>query len=280
MTPYSVLMSVYHKEKPAFFREAIDSMLQQTVRPAEIVLVCDGKLTPELDAVIAEKCDAYPELFHVIRLSENRGLGIALDVGLRACKHSLVARMDTDDIALPDRIEQQLKAFDKDPLLGAVGGQIAEFEGTTEHIIGYRNVPLSPEAVGHRLKKRNPMNHMTVLLRKDAVLAAGSYQDLPLYEDYYLWARMVADGQRLCNIPQICCYVRVDEGLYQRRGGKQYFKNAMRLEKKLLSLKLINLPEYFINAGIRLTCTVLLPGKLRKQVYCKCLRKNRQKDNK
>ena len=280
MASYSVLMSVYYKEKSAYFREAIDSMLQQTVQPAEIVLVCDGELTPELDAVIAEKCDAYPELFRVIRLPENQGLGIALDIGLRACKHPLVARMDTDDIALPDRMELQLKIFEEDPQLGAVGGQIAEFEGTQNNIVGYRKVPLSSEAVSLRLKKRNPMNHMTVLLRKEAVLAAGSYQHLPLYEDYYLWARMVACGQKMRNIPQLCCYVRVDDRLYQRRGGKQYFKNAMLLEKKLLSLKLINLAEFFVNVVVRLTCTVLLPGELRKHLYCKFLHKNRQKDNK
>lgn len=279
MRDYSVLMSVYHKERPAYFRMAIDSMLQQTVPPSEIVLICDGPLNPALDAVIEDMCHAHPDLFRVVRLPRNQGLGIALDIGLRECKYALVARMDTDDIALPDRMELQLKAFDEDPLLGAVGGQIAEFEGTTERIVGYRNVPLSPEAVCLRLKKRNPMNHMTVLLRKDAVLAAGSYLDLPLYEDYYLWARMVASGHKLCNIPQICCRVRVDDSLYQRRGGKQYFKNAMLLEKKLLSLKLINLPEYFINVGVRLICTVLLPGELRKHLYCKFLHKNRQKDN-
>lgn len=272
MEKYSVLMSVYYREDPMYFRQAMESMLNQSVKPSEVVLICDGELTPELDAVIDELYAQNEDLFHIIRFEKNRGLGFALQAGVEACSYDLIARMDTDDIALPDRLEKQLKVMEQNPQVSVVGGQIAEFIHSTDEIVSFRIVPQSAEEIRERAKKRNPMNHMTVLYRKADVLAAGNYQDLKYYEDYYLWARMLAKGYQMCNIGDICCHVRVGNGMYQRRGGKEYFHNALELERRLLGMKLINKREYIQNVIVRYVGAVLINGKMREFLFKKLMR--------
>lgn len=221
---YSVLMSVYAKENAAYFSDAVESMLHQSCPPDQFVLVCDGPLTPGLDEAI-QRFTASRDggLFRVLRLPENVGLGRALQAGLPLCDHDLVARMDSDDLALPLRMEHQLALMAADPELAAVGGQIAEFTGAPDNIQGYRIVPTSPEEVRRGAAGRNPMNHMTVLFRREAVLAAGGYQDLKGFEDYFLWGRMLAAGFRLANLPEVCVLERgaqAPEGAGRQQAGQ------------------------------------------------------------
>lgn len=271
---YSVLMSVYCKEKAKNLCCAIESMLKQTLPPKDFVLVCDGPLTAELDAVVDEYCRREPELFQVLRLPENRGLGLALGEGMKLCRCELVARMDSDDIAVSTRMEMQIKALQAEPGLSAVGGQIAEFQGCPDNIIGYRRVPISADAVLKRLPKRSPMNHVTVTLRKSAVLAVGGYQHFPSFEDYHLWSRMLAAGHKMQNVEDICSYVRTDEGLYGRRGGRQYFRRTLAMERCLKELGMISDVRFLMNVVVRFVGTVLLPNRIRAFLYVKLLRKS------
>ena len=240
---YSVLMSVYYKEKPAHLEIAIQSMLDQTVPTDDFVLVCDGSLTEELYAVIDRFCTANPTLFHVIRLEKNMGLGHALNVGIKACKNEYVARMDSDDISLPDRIEKQLKAFEADSSLSVVGAQIAEFQTDPTVIEGYRVVPTSHKKILRRVKTRSPMNHVTARMKRSDVLEVGNYEGLIGYEDYHLWIKMLSAGKIFFNIDSVGCNVRVD-GMYKRRGGIAYFKSYQKLQRLLLAEKLITYPRY------------------------------------
>lgn len=273
MQPYSVLMSVYAKEEPPFFRLAIESMLAQTAAPEEFVLVCDGPLTPALDGVIAQYQQTHPALFRVIRLPENVGLGIALQEGLLACRNELVARMDADDIALPDRLEKQLAAMEEQGHPCIVGGQIAEFIGDPANIIGYRKVPITNEDIHSRAGFRCPVNHMTVLMRRSEVLAAGGYQHFPTYEDYHLWTRLLARGCRFYNVPEVCCNVRVDPDFYTRRSGWTYFVKTYRMEGFILENGLITKPQFWRNITLRFVGTVVIPKKLRGYLFTKLLRK-------
>lgn len=268
---YSVLMSVYEKENAAYFTLAVESMLCQSCPPAQFVLVCDGPLTPELDKEIERFTAERPELFSVIRLPENKGLGIALQIGLNACENELVARMDSDDISLPLRMEHQLEAMSSDAKLDVVGGQIAEFTGSTDNIHGYRVVPMSPEDIRRGAVWRNPMNHVTVLFRKSSVLSVGGYQELKGFEDYYLWARMLKAGCKLVNLPEVCVLVRV-AGLQARRGGHSYFRQTVLLERALRNCGIIGSCAYYKNLLIRYCGTVLLPDSLRQRVYQRHLR--------
>lgn len=273
MEKYSVLMAVYYREKPAHLRQAVESMLAQTAPPEEFVLVCDGPLTPELDSVIAEFCSRNPPLFQVVRLEQNRGLGAALNAGLLRCSNELVARMDSDDMALPDRMERQLEKLRKHPQISALGGQIAEFDTSPQRITAYRTVPCHSGEIREYLRSRSPMNHTTVVLRKSHVLQVGGYREVPGFEDYFLWGRLLSAGFRLRNIPQVCCAVRADEGMYVRRGGVIYFRNAVKLEGFLLEQNLITRQEYWRNVLIRFGGTVLLPSFARRWAFQKFLRK-------
>ena len=273
MESYSVLMSVYFKENPEYFKTAIDSMLTQTIKPSDFVIVCDGNLTEELDNVLDDYVNKYPKLFNIVRLKNNIGLGLALKAGLNECKCELVARMDTDDISLPDRMEIQLKAFEENPDATVIGGQISEFLNNPEEIIDYRFVPLKTEEIYKRAKSRNPMNHVTVVYKKSHLLEVGSYENLPGFEDYRLWVTLLSAGKKLINIDNVCCNVRVGDGVYKRRGGISYFKHTWNMEKYLREKKMISVFQFWKNVSIRFAGTVLCPNFVREYFFKKLMRK-------
>ena len=261
-------MSVYCKDSQEWLRKAIESIISQTAKPKEIIIVCDGPLTPELDKVLLEKNN----YIKTHRLEKNMGLGEALRQGLEQCSCGLVARMDSDDISVPDRFEKQLAFFEKNPGLAAAGGFIEEFDSQTLKPVSIRKVPLTEAEIRKFLKSRNPMNHVSVMFRKDAVMKVGGYKTFPLLEDYYLWARMAAMGLTLMNQPDILVKVRVDANMYGRRGGFKYFKSNLALSRKLKELGLITLPEHIFNACVRFCVQVLMPEQLRSFFYKKALR--------
>ena len=197
---YSVLMSVYRKEKAEYLQIAMDSMWNQTAPTDDFVLICDGPLTEELDTVIFEMKEKHTDALNVIRFEKNMGLGRALQVGVNACKNELIARMDSDDISLPDRCEKELAFFETHPDVSIVGGVIEEFTDITpgafvpNEIKTKRVVPETAEEIALFAKKRNPFNHPSVMYCKEAVLAAGNYQDVRYMQDYYLWIHMLIAG--------------------------------------------------------------------------------------
>ena len=273
MQAYSVLMSVYRNEKPTYFRRAVESMLQQTVPPAEFVIVCDGPLTHELYETLDTFLNDRPDLFRVIRSPENRGLGLSLREGLEACSNELVARMDTDDVSVPDRMERQLKMLTDREELSAVGGQIAEFEGEESNILDYRIVPLRCDDIRIRAARRNPMNHVTVVMKKSHVLRAGSYCHIPGFEDYHLWVQMLSEGLKLANIDYVCCNVRVNSGMYGRRGGWRYFKNCLTMERYLYQQEFVGVIGFCVNVTVRFLGTVVCPNRLRGCLFQKLMRR-------
>lgn len=175
---FSVCTSVYNNDKPEFVRVALDSMLvHQTVKPSEIVLVQDGPVPNELNTVLTEYETKYPEVMHIIRLEKNGGLGNALKLGVENAKYDLCARMDSDDICLPDRFEKQLAYLEAHLECDIVGGQMTEFIDKPDNIVGRREVPLLNEEIYDFMKSRCALNHVTVMFRKEAVLKVGNYQD-------------------------------------------------------------------------------------------------------
>ena len=258
-------MSVYAKEHADYLKQSIESILSQTVLSDDIVIVCDGALTRELDDVL----DSFKDKIRLVRLPENRGLGKALNAGLAECRHDLVARMDSDDIALPGRMEKQLKLFASDPDISFASGTIEEFSGTPDNTTGKRSVPLDNEAIRHYSRKRNPMNHPAVMFRKSAVLAVGGYnEDYPLFEDYSLWVRMLMNGSKAVNTDDTLVYMRVDDNTFERRGGKKYASDMLRFHKYLKSSKWSSLSDYLTGA-LPHAIVCVLPNGLRKLIYKK-----------
>lgn len=268
----TVLMSVYYKEKPDYLIACLDSMLNQTYLPDEIVLVKDGPLTDELDSVIEEYVGKAPQVFRLVPLSENVGLGKALAIGVEASSHQLIARMDTDDIAILERLEKQRNYFIENPATSIVGSNIIEFEGTIENIIANRNVPSTHEEILAFAKRRNPFNHMTVMYRKEAVLEAGNYQPLNGYEDYYLWVRMLKQGAVAHNFNEVLVYARGGEDMYERRGGWKYYLDGREAQKKIFEVGLGSKKDYAIRMASQ-TLVNLVPNKVRGFLYKQFLRK-------
>lgn len=214
---YSVLMSIYKKEKAEYFRTSLDSMLNQTVQPSEIVIVKDGELTNTLENVISEYTNNYPNLFHIVPIQHNIGLGLALNEGLKVCKNELVARMDTDDISLPYRCELQLKKFSENENLDIVGTAIDEFNDDPTKPYSKRVVPIEHEAIYQFAKRRSPFNHPTVMYKKSKVLACNGYCNLPRNQDVDLFGRMLYSGCKAVNLGESLLLFRSNEGLLKRR---------------------------------------------------------------
>lgn len=270
MEKFSVLMSVYHREKGDFLREALLSVFEQSMPPTEVVLVKDGPLTDELEKVIAEFVERYAQL-KVVTLPQNVGLGRALNAGLAACSYELVARMDSDDLSLPKRFELQLQAFKDNPEVSIVGSWISEFESNPTHIIAYRKLPQTHDALLKFFRSKSPLNHVTVMFRKSEVIAVGGYEHFYLLEDYWLWARMLKNGAVFHNIPRVLVNVRGGAAMAARRGGWKYAKSEVRFQYQILSMALIGIGTFCKNIVVRFTVR-MLPSRLRALIYRKLLR--------
>jgi len=275
---YSVLMSVYMNEKAEYLRIAMNSMWNQTVPTNDFVLMCDGPLTPELDAVIDEMIAAHPDTLHVIRFEKNGGLGHALQVGVKECKNELIARMDSDDISKPKRCEKELAVFAAHPELSIVGSVIEEFTeiesgaSVPSIINAKRVVPEKSEDIVVFAKQRNPFNHPSVMYKKADVLAAGNYQDVRYMQDYYLWTYMLIAGFKGYNIQEPLVWMRADSNLFKRRSGKLYRDIQLNLFKYMKDQGFISNTQYVKSCILRVGSS-MAPNWLREFMFKKVLRK-------
>lgn len=270
MMNFSVLLSLYVKEQPTYLKLSLDSIFSQTLLPTEIILVKDGLLTKELDEVVEEFC-SKSSIIKVVSLSKNQGLGKALNEGLKHCSYDLVARMDTDDIAKPDRFEKQLKVFQDNPNIDIVSSWIDEFESDVCNILSTRKLPETHEGICRYAQKRNPVNHPVVMFKKSAVIAAGGYQHFPLFEDYFLWVRMLLNGSKFYNIQESLLYFRASTDMFKRRGGFKYACTEARFQWRIHRLGFISLPRTCLNVLVRFG-TRIIPNHLRSWIYKKMLR--------
>lgn len=267
---FSVLMSLYYKEKPEYFRACMDSVLEQTVLADEIVIVKDGPLTDELERTLDYYVNQNRQLYTIVPLETNRGLGMALAEGILHCRNELVARMDTDDIAVRDRFEKQLAEFCKDPELDICGGQIAEFEDSPDRIVARRMVPLDDAAIKKYQKRRDAFNHMTVMYKKSAVLKAGNYQSALLMEDTLLWVNMIMSGAKCMNVNDDLVYARIGKGMYERRGGFSYFKKYREGRRKVRETGYIGWNDYYVTLTAQFI-VALIPPAVRGMVFKRLL---------
>ena len=270
-TKVSVLMSIYVKEKPEYLQAAMESILAQTYPIDEIMIIEDGPLTDQLYDIVRYYQNKHPEIIRTFAFERNRQLGRALAKGVELCSNELVARMDTDDIAMPDRIEKQVAYMEAHPQVHVLGGAIREFndEGTTDRV---KLMPKTQEEILSYVKNRNPLNHMTVMFRRSAILEVGNYQLFPYLEDYSLWSRMLSKGYQIRNIDDILVRARTSMALVSRRSGWDYFKDFARLRKFQHELGLTTVLEYMISmAGTFVV--IMQPGFIKELAYKKILRK-------
>lgn len=266
---FSLLLSLYDGEKASNFAQAMDSVVQSARQPDEVVLVQDGPLRPELLDLI----EHYERLLPIVRvpLEQNVGLGKALNIGLTHCSKPWVARFDTDDINEPDRFSAQLEQLELHPEIDIIGSAIAEFVDDPEVIRSYRTAPVSHEEILKYGQSRNPFNHVTVMYRKEAVLACGSYGNEYFYEDYALWVRLLLSGAKGMNIERPLVRVRTDPSMYRRRGGWRYVRQEIAAQHMFYSLGFIGFKRFMLNC-VQRTPARLLPPAVREFIYLKLLR--------
>ena len=268
---FSVLMSIYYKEKPEYARQCFESLLNQKVQASEWVIVEDGKLTDDLYALLDEYEQRYPGLIKRVPLVKNRGLGLALREGVLHCTNELIARMDTDDISRTDRFEKQLLMFDNNPELDICGSHIKEFCISPDTITSIRKVPLDDADIKKYQKRRDGFNHVTVMFKKAAVLKAGNYQHALLMEDTLLWVNMFLSGAICANIDDYLVYVRTGEDMFERRGGLTYFKKYKEGRKLIYNTGYISWWDYWITLTIQFVVAIV-PNKVRRIIFQRMLR--------
>lgn len=272
---FSVLMSVYIKENPKYFDRALKSITDdQILKPNQIVLVKDGPLTDELEKIIKKWSEKYKNLFKIISLEKNMGLGEALKIGIENCSYDLIARMDTDDIAKPERFQEQIKIF-KNNEVDLVGSWIDEFWEVNNKIEvqKIRKVPEKDKDIKEKLKFLNSFNHPTVMYKKNRILKAGSYSEkYHLMEDYYLWVRMAMDNCKFYNIQKSLLFFRTTPDTYKRRGGIRFIKVDILFQTELLRSGFINIFEYLRNLFVRISFRII-PWQVRELLQKKLLRK-------
>ena len=267
---FSVLMSIYKAEKPSYLTMSLNSVLNQTLQASEIIIVEDGPLTTDLYAILDEFESKNP-IIRRLRLSENHGLGYALCEGLKYCRYELVARMDTDDICKPNRFEVQVEFMEKNHEVDVLGTWIDEFFDVKENVVSIRKVPEGSKGLYEFGKKRNPMNHPTVMFRKSSVLKAGSYQTCMLLEDYYLWVRMLNMGMVFHNIQESLLYFRLSHDIYKRRGGLKYAITEVKFQIELHKIGYLTIFETIRNIASRFFVRVM-PVCIRRRIYRRLLR--------
>ncbi len=272
---FSVSMCVYGGDNPDFFDAAVESIVNQTVRPDEIVLTVDGPIPQNIEAVIEKYRALLTESaihFRVVYLEKNMGHGEARRIGFENCSNELIALMDADDLSVPNRFEKQLERFTLGTNLSIVGGNIQEFIESPDNCIGKRIVPESDAGIKTYMQRRCPMNQVTVMFRKSDIAEVGGYIDWFCEEDYYLWIRLALAGKQFANVPENLVNVRVGKEMYQRRGGWKYFRSEAKLQRFMLKKHLIGFPRYLINVSQRLVLQVLMPNKVRGWIFQKFAR--------
>lgn len=263
----SVLMSVYKNDSPDFLKLALESIYEhQTVKPDEIVIVIDGPVGNEILDTLEAFCSDKQNIVKCCAQEKNMGLGEALRIGAQQCTGEYIFRMDADDVSCPMRFEHQLAFLEEHPEVDVVGGAIGEFEEDFHKVILNRCCPETQSQIIRTLRKRNPMNHMTVCIRRKALEAAGGYLPLKLMEDYYLWARMLVNNCVFANMPETLVWVRIGAGFVSRRGAKEQIHSRYVIQKYIHEHKLLTWAELAVNMFV-FSCFIYCPPGIKTWIY-------------
>jgi len=269
---FSVLLSIYYKENSDYLDSALASLVNQTKIPSEIVIVKDGPLNNSLDEVILNYENLYPNLFKIISLQKNQGLGDALNEGLKNCTHEYIARMDSDDICVRERFDIQISFLTQNPDISVTGGFIEEFAQIPGDLKRIKKVPLSYDQIKLFAKKRNPLNHPSVMFRKSAIESLNGYERMLFFEDYYLWLKLLFLNYKIVNLDQVLLYFRTGNDMIGRRHGYKYAVHELDFALKARKQGLFSSTETVRFVLTRFPMR-LIPKKMLNFIYRKIIRK-------
>ena len=270
----SVLMSVYKNDDPQNLVTAVESVINQTLAPKQVVMVVDGPVGEELTKALKDLEKKY-DIFELVWLEKNGGLGNAMNEGTNHCKYDLIARMDSDDIALPERFAKQVECFEKHPELDVVGTNSAEFIGSPDNVSGVKVLPENHEDIVKFMTSRCPLCHPSIMLKKSILEKAGGYQHWQYAEDWYLIIRMYLAGANFYNIQENLMNIRIDEHTYERRSGYAHYKTIKGLLKFMRKHKMMSWLKYKKECIKRFVGHVLIPKKWKTRLYKKYMRKSK-----
>jgi glycosyltransferase involved in cell wall biosynthesis len=263
--PFSLLLPVYGRDDADHLDRSLRSAVdEQTRPPAEVVIVQDGPVGADLGAVIAAARRSVDVPVTVVELQHNIGLGPALDAGLDACAHDIVARQDADDISLPHRFEVLVPLVEAGDDL--VGSALLEFGQDETDIVGRRTPPTEPGEIARYARFHDPFNHPSVVYRRSSVHAVGGYERLDLMEDYWLFARMIQHGARVRNVAEPLVLYRVGAGAYSRRGGRALLRSEVELQRRMRTTGFTTRSQYVRNIAVRGGYR-LVPERARRLAY-------------
>lgn len=268
---YSVLLTVYKNDNPEYLRLSIESMLNQTIPSNDIVVVKDGPVPDTIQAVLDDLSMKNSNI-RQLQLEKNVGLGLALNEGLKVCKNELIARMDADDISLPERCEKQLAMFEADPELDIVGCQVIEFDGSPDNVVGKRRVPLDNESIHKYCRRRDPFNHPSVMYRKSKVMLYGPYGDYRKNQDSDLWVKLLSKGCKCANSPEYLLMFRFDENTYKKRKSWTHTKSLIEIRRNAWKIGFSSFSDFMFVACAQM-CIFILPETFQRFIYRKLLRK-------
>ncbi len=273
---YSVLMSVWKKDAPEFLRLALESIYEkQTRKPDELVVIFDGPLPQSLLDVLNTFAADKPDIVTYLPQEENRGLGAALHIAAAHCTGDFIFRMDADDISAPERFAEQIAYLEAHPETDVLGTATAEFETDPADASRICSFPETHEGIVKLAKSRNPINHMSVCIRREALTRVGSYQPMMLMEDYYLWLRMIADGCHFANLQKPLVYVRTGNGFYNRRSASTQIQSWRKMQDFMVEHRMIGRFTRMKNMLV-VHVFVRIPPSLKKWVYSVFMRKKRK----
>lgn len=270
LSNYSVLMSVYYKDNSVWLEEAICSILKQTFKTNEFIIVKDGKLTPELDDVINKFYLSYPNLFKIVTIEKNVGLGRALAIGVENCTNQYIARMDSDDISIENRCELEISKLISENL-DIVGSLTYEFIDSVNNVASIRKLPEYNEEIYVYAKKRNPFCHSSLMIKKKAIIEAGNFREFHLCEDYDMWVRMFKNNVKCYNFQIPLTYMRISDDFYKRRGGIKYLVSILKFKHFCFSIGFYSIFDYLVSSCATI-CVCILPNVCREFVYKNLLR--------
>ncbi|MDI5890277.1 glycosyltransferase [Halomonas rhizosphaerae] len=263
---FSVLLSVYKDESPSYLKQALLSIWDdQLLKPSQIVIVRDGPLTSDLNSVLVDFKAVLGGVLTEVSIDKNVGLGAALNEGLKHCQYELVARMDTDDVALPNRFARQAEFMLENPDVSVCSTWVQEFDQNLKNSQGLRKVPVSHEEIVNFGKRRNPLSHPAVIFRKSAVLGVGGYPPFRKSQDYALWSLLLSRGYKMANIPEVLLHMRTGDGLMARR-GLSYLMHEYRILRFQKDIGFIGWKDYLVNLAIRTTVR-LPPAPIKRMLY-------------
>ena len=272
---FSVLMTTYNGETPDNLKASLDSILvNQTVKPDQLVLVVDGPVSSSLDCVIAEYEQNHKGVVDVVRMPENKGQSKASAFGMQYVKYDLVARMDSDDISVSTRFERQINVFREHPEFSVVGGFIEEFSSDINEAGPLRTVPESDGDIKKAFRNRTPINNVTSMMKKQAIVSAGGYGRDTVNEDYSLYAHMWVNGAVFYNIQDVLVHVRVGNGMVKRRTDLRIFRDWVKDQHYLRVNRKHSVFVSFISCA-KCLAFVLMPAKIKNILYKKVLRSNK-----